>query len=393
MVLLRTRYTKALTDKNGQGVLLQLRKSFYQVEHKQNICANFVAGRFMKVFSLLITLCFITLAAKAQEEPKFSEVLHGVWVVPESIITTEIESPENTSYFRYFFMPDSTVYFSSHEYEMGAPSPYRVDGSKVKMFGYNYVITNYAADIIMLKANLPFQQEPHMISLMRQHVYDSIVKGYRASERRNDKWRAVFHGNYHLQPYIFSTGLSPSEYRRALEFPEIDPIQTPPQSDKLIRLKFVVDQASNVTVLDVSGVPELTRRKREHLREKMEKTSGEWIQARYRGEKVSDTLDLVFAQRGKSSVAFRLRVERLHQSAEDYFKREKYESAIITISKAINLDPYNYQFYVLRANSHFQLNNMDRYCADMSKAHSLNPTLKPEKVKVIRGEMVNVDCH
>ena len=91
----------------------------------------------------------------------------------------------------------------------------------------------------------------------------------------------MFHGNFHLHPYIFSTALSPSKYRRDLEFPDTYQAPTPPQSDQLTRLRFVVGVDNGVTVLDLSGAPELSGRKKDQLRKKMEQTAGEWIAQRH----------------------------------------------------------------------------------------------------------------
>ena len=119
--------------------------------------------------------------------------------------------------------------------------------------------------------------------------------------------------------------------------------------------------------------------------------------ARVRGDqiglagKIADTLDLIFVQRGKSTVAFRARVQQLHQNAQDYYNRGKYELAISTISKAIILDPCNYLFCALRASCYFQLNQVERYCADVSKARSINPRWKPG-VQIVDREMVNAEC-
>ena len=85
------------------------------------------------------------------------------------------------------------------------------------------------------------------------------------------------------------------------------------------------------------------------------------------------------------------RVQQLHQNAQDYYNRGKYELAISTISKAIILDPYNYLFCALRASCYFQLNQVERYCADVSKARSINPRWKPG-VQIVDGEMVNAEC-
>ena len=78
---------------------------------------------------LFVTIFLIAPTINAQETPDFKEILRGNWIIPESISKWEIESPENTGYFRHVFMSDGVVYFGTDEYEMGMLSTCTVDGT------------------------------------------------------------------------------------------------------------------------------------------------------------------------------------------------------------------------------------------------------------------------
>src|SRR5688500_18296360 len=79
----------------------------------------------------------------AQSQTDYSSILKGVWVTTESLLTSDIESPFTSSYFKYYFNGEGTLFYATNELERGQSMPYRVTGNKVEMMGYTYTIVAY----------------------------------------------------------------------------------------------------------------------------------------------------------------------------------------------------------------------------------------------------------
>jgi hypothetical protein len=338
----------------------------------------------------VVLLGFTRTQAFAQDEPDYSTILKGEWVAMESLLTSEIESPLISSYFKYEFA-DGIVYFSTNDFERGQGSEYSISGDTVKMMGYKYVILSYEDGMLQIETKLALIKAVHTTTLVTKEKYDGLWK-LGANGEQNHKTMPVFTGNFHLYDYVFSNYNTPKEYLKYAPLQAYLSMPPLPKEDIFLRVDILVDSIGNVTVQDVRSAPIMNEKRKAKVRKKMEKTSGLWLPAITNGKNQTEILVLTFVNRGKKSLHLKDRAIQHFKMAYQHFQKADYRGAIQRCTDAITLDQTKFQFYVLRAVCNIKLAEIDKYCKDVYLANSLNPFVSLENVEIVNGEALQITC-
>jgi hypothetical protein len=339
----------------------------------------------------IIILTFVNAIVFAQGRPDYSAILKGEWVVMESLLTPEIESPFISTYFKYEFDGEDNVYYATNEFERGQGGKYSVKGDTIKMIGYTYTVTSYENDQLQIETKLALTKLIHTTTLVRKEKYDGLWK-LRGGDGQKLKSLPVFTGNFNLYDYLFSN------YNTLRDFQKYAPLQsylsapTPPRHDIFLRVDLIVDSTGSVSVRDIKTAPEMNEKKTARLKKKMESTSGYWIPAHTGGKKETQLLTLTFVNRGKTSLHLKNRAIQYFRMAYQHFQKADYQGAIQRCTDAISLDQTRFQFYVLRAVCHIKLEDIDKYCKDVFMANNLNPFVSLENTEIVNGEALLIRC-
>jgi hypothetical protein len=62
------------------------------------------------------------------------------------------------------------------------------------------------------------------------------------------------------------------------------------------------------------------------------------------------------------------------------------------INMALGLQDNNSQFYILRSLLYLKLDNIDKYCGDIVKAHAINPMIELAQTEVVDGAKMKIEC-
>lgn len=73
------------------------------------------------------------------------------------------------------------------------------------------------------------------------------------------------------------------------------------------------------------------------------------------------------------SLSSKSEIEKIINETEKYFLNEKYEDALLSTKKAIELDPTNYEFYLALGIIYYYLGNFQESIHSFQKALTLNP--------------------
>lgn len=335
------------------------------------------------VFCILIYAC--TPAAFSQNTNDYSRIILGSWVTQESLLTGEIESPATSSYFEYEFLPSNVMFYASNEFERGERSMYAVRGDTLEMFGWEYAVQRYNDEELELVAYPKLVQKSFTVTLVRKEKYDSLWKIQKNTA-------PVFEGNFHLYDYLFSNFTTPAEFEKKSVILYDHPRPVPPKDDIKVRITIAVDSIGKVTVTDLIAGPRVSKRQVENMRQKMANTSGYWFQPVQEGANKPVTLSLIFVKQGESSLRFNTKAWTLYNRAVTSFEKENYLQAIQLLNDAVSLNANKFQFYLLRAMCYLQLDDADKFCNDVFRAHALNPFVKLTNDISVKGEIVQIKC-
>lgn len=309
----------------------------------------------------------------------------------ESLLTTEIESPQISSYFKYEFSADGTVYYATNEFERGQGEPYLLTGNKLKMMGRTFTITSMTNDEMQMETVLAFTAIVHRSTLVKKSRYDQLWRlGTNNVEKTNVQ--PVFIGNFHLYDYVFSKYNSPAAFLKYSATYAYLSTPIPPKEDHFLRIDIVVDPAGHITVKDLRSSEEMNAKKLDRLKKKIEKTSGYWRAANSGSENTHQPITLTIVNRGKTSIQLKDRAIQNFKMAYQHYQKGDYHGAILRCTDAISLDQTKFQFYVLRAVCNIKLAEIDKYCKDVFMANALNPFVSLVNLEVVNGETLEIKC-
>jgi len=332
-------------------------------------------------FTRFIVIVCSLFATQAFAENNPPTLLVGTWITSQSIPRNEIESKDISPYSKYEFLADGTGYFASNNFERGVSFKYKLGGKTLEMFGTLFHIQKLNQNELQLNG-------AYLITLIKKDRYDSLW-GLTESQKHYDS-NPTFNGDFHLYDYFFSEFNSPKKFDGTPYY--LIKHQVPPNHDVYITANVKIDSTGNVFINKISGSKKIRKSKFKKIKKKIENTSGYWLPATSQGKRISTNIELIFVQRGKSTLLFRDRALQLFQKASSSFERGDYDQAILYTTSAINLDPNKYQFYLFRAVCFLKKEDIDGYCSDVRKGHALNPTINVVNTELINGEAVEIKC-
>ena len=152
---------------------------------------------------VIFFICFFLRSLESSgQETDLRSYLTGTWLVMESLASSEIESPDLSSYFRYEFLENDTVYYGTNEYERGVKARYRLTGNNLFMFGNIYTVERFGDGRLDLLLIPRWGNEKLPMSLVSKEIYDLHWKFATSRWQANSK--PVFNAGIPLFEYVFS---------------------------------------------------------------------------------------------------------------------------------------------------------------------------------------------
>ncbi|HEY0653657.1 MAG TPA: hypothetical protein VGD65_11045 [Chryseosolibacter sp.] len=331
-----------------------------------------------------ISVFFIMMCLGNAQAQNYDGMIQGRWVTQESILKKEIEHSSESPYLQYEFGRNQVLSYGTSQYELGHRSEYTIVGNTIRIFNSEYLIDG-TGDVLTLTAKNP-SNPVYRINLIRKEQFDEVWSKHSPSIKISSY---TFTAKFSLYDYVFSYSNSPDEYERNILLHHHRPL--PPRYDEYLKIKFAFDSSSNVVVIDVDGLPKPSTANAAKIKRRFENTTGYWIN-HVTHQLRTDTLELTFLVRGKSSLDFREKAVKHFNRAAEYYAKNNFMEGLNMINKAIALQDDNSQFYILRSLLFFKLDNLDKYCGDIVKANSINPFVRLSQTEVVDGESVEIKC-
>jgi hypothetical protein len=339
-------------------------------------------------FFFLSVFCFLSIGSLTAQTD-YRPVLAGTWMVMESLASAEIEAPELSPYTRYEFLPNDSLYVGTNEYERGIKARYWLKDKTLFMFGGAYTIEKYGDGVIELLQRARWNAPQQKLTLVSKQIYDAQWRFIRPTSGS----APIFNAGFPLFEYVFSHYVkSIRDFEKQTLDRRYEPEPHPPINDKLIKVSATIDSVGNITVHEIAGSPRLGKLRTKRIKQKLESTSGMWIPAVVDGRPTTQKVSMNFVRRGNYSLKFRNRALAHFRRSYGSMQKEDYPLAIRQVTEAISLVDDRFQFYVLRAVCHLRMGNIEKYCADVRKAHQLNPFVSRRNVELVEGRMLEINC-